>query len=162
MGLAGPPAGSYYQPFAWFWRYQLDWYGCGPDIRRIRLYSTILRWFPTPAERHLQRIFSEDYLSNVIDPISTNHLANITDLLDSDVELGPRWSAQRMFHFLNSLRDGDLINGGPTPDTVHPALTATRPGYAYLLGKWERLFPEDPTPWPFWIFPRRGETTVDV
>jgi hypothetical protein len=136
----------------WALRYLLDWGRCGKTLKPVRAYTTVLRWYPHPAGRLRALAHLRHWAADTPWNLHPQHERNLVTLLQAHVKVGPSWSAARMGLFLSSLRFGDLIRGGDTPDTVPPWMLKWRPGYAWVLGKWLRVFPVDPIPWPWWIW----------
>jgi hypothetical protein len=67
--------------------------------------------------------------------------------------LTPALPAAPFGHFLAALDDGDLATGAFTPPALDPGLHAARPGYDFILARWNLYLPTYGCPWPFWIFP---------
>jgi hypothetical protein len=83
------------------------------------------------------------------------HQKNLNDLLDSTEEVSMMLDRRSVGLFFASLNDGDIIDGGPTPDWIPLQARLIRPGFCYLWGKWHEQFPDRAPPWPWWIFPKK-------
>jgi len=146
---------DYYGPLAWASRYMIDWGYCGPVVKPIRMYTTIIRWFADPIEREHQLENARRWTDPPYDELPQQLHINLKDLLDADVSLPLTLSRHALGMFFRSLDDGDLIEGGPTPDWIPKESQRIRPGAAYLYGKWFRWFANSSPPWDFTMFPRK-------
>lgn len=147
-----------YGALAWAPRYLLDWRGCGPHVTHIRAFTTCIRWFDDPVVRASQLSVALLYVrpeNRITDP---QHLLNLSDLLDSDIEIPMDLDYARLGLFFAALGDGDIISGGPVRTDEGRVLSQWRGGFGWLWETWFRFFPNEAPPWPFWIWPRTGLT----
>lgn len=150
MGLAA--AEQLHRPLAWVFAYVLDWATCNENVKRLRVLTTLFRWFDDPVERvehagNAERIFGREWA-----PLPKAHAANVMDLLAHPTVLQPTLHPGRFGLFLRDLHDGSLVSGGGVSNQQAKGYAPFRPGYAFVLDRWLRYFDVTPCPWPFWIF----------
>lgn len=151
MGFASP--GESGVPHEWLFPYLLDWNSCPKGIERMRVIVTCARWFDDPRDRLLQYSLAEARHNTDWPEWDPEHRANVLDLVGADVPIDVTLGAARLGRFFMTLRDGNLVFGGFTPERIPEPIRRLRPGYGWVLARWRAWFPDDPCPWPFWLFP---------
>ncbi|MHC4507796.1 MAG: hypothetical protein ACYTAO_02415 [Planctomycetota bacterium] len=146
------PAG-YYRRLAWTNRYMMDWFDCGPEVTELRAMITIMRWFTVVNTRKRMLEVALKYVQPGNRIKSPQLRLNLIDLLENSTEIDLGIPLEPFAIFCASLRDGDIIDGGPTIGREVQPLIDILPGFAYMWSKWRLVFGEFPMPWPFWIWP---------